>query len=69
VPRLSDKLLSILSRHGCLEAPKPENIKTIVTEVAPCAKVLGATDAMHLGISEDDKCFWMQHSVKDLYTV
>ena len=72
IPSLSEKLVSILSRHGCLEVPKPDNRKAIVTEVAQCkftTKVLGATYAMNSGLSKDDKCFWAQHSVADLYSV
>ena len=72
VPSQADKLLSFLSRHGCLEIPTPDNLIRIVTEVARCeltTKVLGATYAMHSGISEDDKCFWAQHGVADLYTL
>ena len=72
MPSFSEKLVSILSRHGCLEVPKPDNLKAIVTEVSRCkftTKVLGATYAMNSGLSEDDKCFWAQHSVTDLYSV
>ena len=35
VPSLSEKLVSILSRYGCLEVPKPDNRKAIVTRSCP----------------------------------
>ena len=50
----------------------PDNLIRIVTEVARCeltTKVLGATYTMHSGVSEDNKCFWSQHGVADLYTL
>ena len=71
-PQLSNELLSLLSRHGCVEVPKPGNLKSLVTQVARhefTVKVSGATHAIHSGLPQDHQSFWAKFSVTDLYSL
>lgn len=70
--QLSSELLSLLSRHGCVEVPKPANVKSLVTQVAHhefTIKVLAATHAIHSGLPLDHQLFWGKFSVSQLYSL
>lgn len=70
--QLSSELMSLLSRHGCVEVPRPANIKSLVTQVARhefTVKVLAATHSIHSGLPQDHQLFWAKFSVSQLYSL
>jgi len=70
--QLSNELVSLMSRHGCVEVPKPVNLKSLVTQVAHhefTVRVLGANHAIRSGIPQDHQSFWARFSVTDLYSL
>ena len=57
---LISKLTTLLSHYGCRSLPTPENVKTLILEVAHhefMIKAAEATCGMHAGVPEEHKSF------------
>ena len=72
VAPLLAKLTNLLSRFGCRELPKPDNLKRLVIEIARhefTVKAVGAIFAMHTGIPHQHQPFWKEKSIEELYSL
>lgn len=69
---LLTKLTNLLSRFGCRELPTPANLRRVITEVARhefTAKAMGAIYAIHSGVPQQHKPFWMTYSIEQFYSI
>ena len=65
---MSQKIISVLSRYGCMSLPKPCNITDLIYQCAIyelCSKPSAAINEMRKGI-EPVKKFWQPLSAEDL---
>ena len=69
---LQGKLVNLMSRFGCREVPKPENLRRLVLEIGRhefTIKAVGAVYAMNSGLPRLHQRFWDEYSVEKLYTL
>lgn len=60
-PEMNEKLIGILSRFGCRQIPKPNNIRSLIYRVAQfefCTKPAAAIALMHSGIPTSHRPYW-----------
>ena len=65
-------LLNFMSRFGCCDVPKPQNIRRLVVETARhefLVKAVGATYAINSGLPSVHQRFWNEQSVEKLYSL
>ena len=70
--KLQAKLVNLMSRYGCREVPKPENIRWLIIEISRhefTVKPVGAIHAMNSGLPRIHQRFWDEYSVEKLYTL
>ena len=71
-PELQVKLLNFMSRFGCREVPKPENLRHLVIEIARhefLVKPVAAIYAMNSGLPSLHQRFWNKQSLEKLYSL
>ena len=69
---LQGKLVSLMSRFGCREVPKPENLRRLVLEIGRhefTVKAVGAIYSMNSGLPHLHQRFWDGYSVEKLYSL
>ena len=68
-PSVQENLLSVLSRFGCRQLPKPSNLMQLVEQVARyefISKPSAALSLLHSGIPILHQEFWKSKSVEDI---
>ena len=64
-----EEMLSILSYHGCIDMPTPDNLIELIVKVAKfqfCLKSTASVIAMHTGIPPEHKRFWETQGVQGI---
>ena len=70
--KLQTKIINILDRFGSRKAPKPDNLKQLLTEAAEfefLRKPLAGISCINAGVPQQELPFWKKFTVEELYTV
>ena len=71
-PMFQSALVSIMSRYGCREVPKPNNVKTMILQASSYTFIIQPTAAlvtMHSGVPQQHLSFWRGLGVTGLYSI
>ena len=69
---LQGKLVNLMSRFGCRDVPKPDNLRRLALEIGRhefTVKAVGAVFAMNSGLPRPHQKFWNEYSVEKLYSL
>lgn len=71
-PMVQSTLVYIMSRYGCWEVPKPNNVKTMILQASSYTFIIQPTAAlvtMHSDVPQKHLSFWRGLGVTGLYLI
>ena len=63
------RLINLFSRFGSRQMPNPSNLHTQIAQVAKFQFLMKPIGAINSGITTNDRDFWSQLSIEELYTL